>query len=147
MLTVTIGGIVAGVLLISTGVGVIQFVGALCIGLALLVARAGTRFPDAGWASPPSHFPVLFSHLQSRTPRWLWPLCVALLVLVLGLFLVASLLVKEELSGEMLGNLGKGLIALAMIATLVLWSSDLPALRRLIPAIRKRSGGTPTSGN
>ena len=68
-----------------------------------------------------------------------------MLVIALGLFLVVSLLVKEELSGSMLGNLGKGLIALAMIATLALWSSDLPALRRLFPGNRKRTGDTPSA--
>jgi len=144
MMTVILGGITVGVVLISTGIGVIHIAGALCIGLAMLVARAGSRFPDAGWARPGTHLPVLWGHLQSRSPRWLWPLLVAVLVIALGLFLVASLLVKEELSGSMLGNVGKGLIALAMIATLALWSSDLPALRRLFPGNRKRTGDTPS---
>ena len=34
---------------------------------------------------------------------------------------------------------------LAMIATLALWSSDLPALRRLFPGNRKRTGDTPSA--
>ena len=119
-----VAGIAAGVALIATGWTLLQALGAALIGLALLLARGRIQIADAWWSDPFGQVASAGRAIGRRSPSWAWPATVAALLLLAAAVLGWELMRHGELNGSTLGNLGKGVIALAMIATLALWSIE-----------------------
>jgi len=119
-----VAGIAAGVALIATGWTLLQALGAASIGLGLLLARGRIRISDAWWSDPFGQAATTGRAFGRHSPSWAWPAMVATLVLLAAALLGWELVRDGELNGSTLGNLGKGVIALAMIATLALWSIE-----------------------
>ena len=117
-------GIVAGVLLIATGLALVQAAGVVLIGLGLLLARGWIRIADAWWSSPADQVAAIGLDVRERAPSWAWPATVAAAVLVAAVMLGREIVRDGELNGRTLGDAGKGAIGLAMMATLALWSAE-----------------------
>ena len=130
----TVGGIVAGVLLVATGWSVGQVLGALLIGAALLLARGGTRWSEAWLRHPGRQAELTWRRVQTGAPVWAWPATVGVLLVAGLVVLAAELLSRGDLGRGTLGDLGKGAIALAMMGSLAFWSTNGLAWRpRRIP--------------
>jgi hypothetical protein len=126
-------GIVIGVLLIATGLTLLQLVGVAAIGFGLLLARGWVRIPDTWWSNPRGQFAVARRGVRRRIPVWAGQATVAVLIGV-GAIALARHVVSDGLGASSLGDLGKGAIALAMMATLLFWSAD-----RLPVRLRRRN--------
>ena len=118
-----VAGIVAGVLLIATGVALLQIVGAAMVGFGLLLARGWVRIPDAWWSDPRGRLEIARRGVRRRIPVWAWQATVAVLIGI-GAIALARHLVSEGLGLSTLGDLGKGAIALAMMATVIFLGAD-----------------------
>ena len=117
-------GIVTGVLLIVTGLALLQFIGAAAIGLALVLARGWMRLPDVWWTDPGGQLALARGAVRRRIPVWPWQGTVAAVIGIAAVVLLQRLLTRDGLGPGTLGDLGKGAIALAMMATLALWGAD-----------------------
>jgi hypothetical protein len=120
----TVGGIAAGVLLVATGWTPLQLVGVLVIGLALVVARTGARLSDAWLRDPRGQISATVRSARQRMPLWIRPVSVAALVGVATFVLFERLLTAPNLGVATLYDLGKGAIAILMMASLAFWNRD-----------------------
>jgi hypothetical protein len=119
-----VAGIVIGVLLIASGVALFQFAGAVATGFALLLARGKVRIPGVLWSDPRGQLVSTQRAVRRWTPVWAWQAIVAALIGLAAVYLIARLVTPDDLGVGTLGDLAKGAIALAMMATLALWSMD-----------------------
>jgi hypothetical protein len=143
ILLATVAGIVVGVLLLATGLALLQLLGAIAIGAALLLARAGSRLSDAWWSDPRGQLTASRARVRGAIPTWGWQATVLGLVGFAAVVMVGRLLTAGNLGLGTLGELGKGAIALLMMASLALWSTDGAERRfgRWISGWSARRGG------
>lgn len=134
-----VGGIVVGVLLIATGLGIAQLVGALSIGVALWLARGGTRWADAWLMEPRRQMVTTWTRTRRAMPVWAWSATVGLLLVVALVVMTAELLTTGDVDLGTLGDFGKGAIALAMMGSLAFWTVNG------VPWRPGRRGKTPRS--
>lgn len=118
----TVGGIVAGVVLVSTGWALLQLLGALLIGAALVLARSGTRLADSWLRDPRAQTVTAWRRARRLSPAWAWQATVAALLVVALVIMIAKLLTGGNADLGTLGDFGKGAIALVMMASLAFWS-------------------------
>jgi hypothetical protein len=116
------GGIMLGVLLIATGWAVAQAAGVLFVGAALLLARVGPGPVERWLLSPRAEAAGAWRRGRSAAPAWAWPAAVGGLLAVALVVMAARVLGDGAIDRDTLGDLGKGVVALAMMATLALWN-------------------------
>jgi hypothetical protein len=133
-----VAGIVIGVLLIASGLALLQLAGAVAIGFALLLARGKVRIPGVLWSDPRGQLLGATRAVRQWTPDWAWQAIVAALIGLAAVYLISRLVTADDLGVGTLGDMAKGAIALAMMATLALWSMD--EVPRRFPRWGKREG-------
>jgi hypothetical protein len=125
----TVGGIVAGVLLVATGWAPAQLIGAFLIGAALVLARGGTRLAEGWFSDPRAQVVTVRRRVRQVTPVWAWQATIGALLVLALVVMTVSLLTHGAVSLGTLGDFGKGAIALVMMASLAFWNLNGVAWR------------------
>jgi hypothetical protein len=123
-LTLVVAGIVLGVGCILTGAAPLQLLGWLLLAAGLGLARTGDRVPAAWIEAPHRAARPLWATVRGALPGWTWPALVGVIVLAALGYMVDGVFVRGAVTVDAAEQFAKGLIGLAMIATLALLGTD-----------------------